>query len=107
MLAFMFIVILIFKVVFINITINANINIYTIFSNSLSRKEGEREARGRHSLSRFLVFLERKKEGESKVRGKPTTLSFLSLERERDGKRRQAMPLSCLPFFEMKDKREW
>ena len=75
----MFIVILIFKVVFIDITINANINIYTIFSNSLSRKEGEREARGG---TPFLVFLfpGKKKEGESKVRGKPTTLSFPSLE---------------------------
>ena len=76
----MFIVILIFKVVFIHITINANMNIYTIFSNSLSRKEGEREARGG---TPFLVFLfpGKKKEGESKVRGKPTTLSFPSLEK--------------------------
>ena len=62
----MFIVILIFKVVFINITINVNINMYTNLSNSVSRKEGEREARGMHSLSRF--FFSRKEKRKENVK---------------------------------------
>ena len=65
-LTFIFIVVLIFQVVFINITTNANVDIYTNFSNSLSRKEGEREARGRHSLSRF--FFSRKEKRKENVR---------------------------------------
>ena len=66
-------------------TINVNINMYTNLSNSVSRKEGEREARGRHSLSRFFFSRKEKKEGERKVSGKPTTLAFPPLERETEG----------------------
>ena len=64
--AFIFIVGLISKVVFININTNVNINIYIDFSNRLSRKEGEREARGRHSLSRF--FFSRKEKRKENVK---------------------------------------
>ena len=96
-LAFIFIVVLIFKVVFINITTNVNINMYTNLSNRLSRQEGEREARGRHSLSRFFFSRKEKKEGERKVSWKPTTLAFPTLERETEGEE-EGYPLILSSF---------
>ena len=104
--ALIFIVVLIFQVVFINITTNVNINIYINFSNSLSRKEGER-ARGRRLPYVSLVTLKGKREwGTGKAHTLlPPSLSYRERERERYSKRK-ALPISFLPSPERKRTKE-